>query len=521
MTSALVQFFYLTGGLTYWEREVADTWLVGDPCENGWYGVTCCLDTYPEFGTDRFCHPAGYQQTGNTSRVLPFNYNHDLGRTQDGTSSAANGPSRNGASENDRRRLRRLSSNLASLANLGDRGDPSDLRNLRDLNIDFLTHLEALWSRPLDEVDHSIQASSVWLGRRRAQAANDVGSANGEASIVEGDASEVGTPSTPIGSGVFPNGCRANNGEGGQLATGTSADTSRCRIVRIDLPAKGLRGVLSTIANDTHVADTVQALWAKQEWVTNARVPGLSNVLCWPRGKAGNASELEWLQVLNIPENDLHGLLPDDIYDGEGVGADDAIPFDACLPRLRVFNVQDNQFQGLLPTFPKLVRLTYVGLGSGRVNLYGAVKGNRFHYPSNRLSDANRQVLGEYELMFRNCEQQGDKCSGVPPRSCDAFGGNETIYVPKQTTKGRLHCQECPKDFLRTLIIVMVGLFVVSVGVVSAYAWLISRGKAETTKMWIASFSIVWYAPPFLSARVPCTLNHGAVGAGICVRLWR
>ena len=42
-----------------------------------------------------------------------------------------------------------------------------------------------------------------------------------------------------------------------------SADT-RVGIVYIDLPAKGLR-VLSTIANDTHVADTVQAL-GEIEW---------------------------------------------------------------------------------------------------------------------------------------------------------------------------------------------------------------------------------------------------------------
>ena len=47
------------GGAT-WLR--ADGWGSGHPCENGWYGVSCCPENLPEIDETDVCRPAGYHE---------------------------------------------------------------------------------------------------------------------------------------------------------------------------------------------------------------------------------------------------------------------------------------------------------------------------------------------------------------------------------------------------------------------------------------------------------------------------
>ena len=428
--------------------------------------------------------------------MLPFNYRNNLGRLAETQISDAQK-----ASVSEDRRRRRLSDLDADLD-----AELADLGRLDDLD---------LWDRPLHDLERELtSAGRRRLTRRRwLQSApiTDPASPSDEADDRPDEGAENPEDVTPLGpfgyrpgNGVYPNGCVASNGAGARLSTGTSADVSRCRIVRIDLPLNQLEGVLATVDNYTMV-ETAKGRWGKdshKHWDE-------TNVLCRSTTDRAFSSELAYLKVLNLYNNDISGVLPDDVLELTKAQRDGAepIPGDACLPRLEVLNLNDNLLTGRIPNFPKYEQLQSVGLGSADANPQGSVKGNNFHYPKNRLSENNRRVLEEYEVMFRNCEQQGTKCIGVPPFSCDAFGGFGNIYVPKQTTKGRLHCQKCPDNLLQLLIPLMIGLFCFSVGAVAAYAWLISRGKAATTKMWIASFSIVWYHSVTLSIIGDLRLN--------------
>ena len=67
---ALVQFYYQTGGPTDWRRD--DNWLIGEPCENSWYGVVCCPVGFTALGSDGLCRAEGAL---NGESKLPFNLN--------------------------------------------------------------------------------------------------------------------------------------------------------------------------------------------------------------------------------------------------------------------------------------------------------------------------------------------------------------------------------------------------------------------------------------------------------------
>ena len=52
--NALVDFYFQTGGPTTWIH--TDNWLVGEPCENAWFGVVCCPLAFPFVDRDGYCY---------------------------------------------------------------------------------------------------------------------------------------------------------------------------------------------------------------------------------------------------------------------------------------------------------------------------------------------------------------------------------------------------------------------------------------------------------------------------------
>ena len=149
--------------------------------------MVCCLDTHPIFDDDdKLCHPLDYQQTGNASVVAPFNYDPLL----------------------------------AQAADLSDSVD----------------------------VDQSVgaEATTPDAGRRLAQQWWPSVFVHRVGRMLQGDASPPPAASPPPISAagqIFPLGCRAGT------STGTSADSSRCKVVRIDLPGNGITGPIASNAS--------------------------------------------------------------------------------------------------------------------------------------------------------------------------------------------------------------------------------------------------------------------------------
>ena len=254
-------------------------------------------------------------------------------------------------------------------------------------------------------------------------------------------------------------------------------DYAKCVVVALNLQANGLVGRLSLAA-------------AGGDGSGNATANTARNVLC----------SLPYLQYLSLAENSLGGPLPDDVSGGDFNAMSNTTG--TCLPRLRHLDVQDNRFEGRLPTFIAHRRIRVARLGSIHFNRNDP-KGNAFVYPPNRTGEVGLEPLfiecELKELRYPTGAYPGG-CTGFPGGStptCDAFGGEAIQYVPRLSARSRLRCQRCPDNYANYLFL-GVGVFLLMFLILCAYAWLVLK-KASGMQMWVASFSIVWYHMATLS----------------------
>lgn len=228
---------------------------------------------------------------------------------------------------------------------------------------------------------------------------------------------------------VAPFGCRSGT------SFGTVADRSKCRVAMLDLSSNNLTGTF---------ARNESGVWTP--------------MLC----------ALQSLQVLLLHNNSLGGEVPNGF--GAVLGA--ALPTNAtagspdgasvtveagggsvgsverCMSRLRYMDVEDNLLSGPFPN--ELARaLPVVRLGSAQLTENFPL-GNAFHYPEERISLTDRFVLQQIEQTARTCELKElagvGECTGVPPQTCDAFGGKGKLFVPKTSSKSRCAAEIQPSS---------------------------------------------------------------------------
>ena len=137
------------------------------------------------------------------------------------------------------------------------------------------------------------------------------------------------------------------------------------------------------------------------------------------------------------------------------------------MPELQVLELNNNRLTGPLHAVAewaeaqrspfKLVRL--------------ALNGNAFEYRA-----------GTVETLVAECGGSGERCSGLPPRSCEAFGQSFELDL-----KDPNQCQECP--FVHVTLLVIGSLFLCSLLAGVVYIALILR-HGEATKMWVSTVLI-------------------------------
>ena len=207
--------------------------------------------------------------------------------------------------------------------------------------------------------------------------------------------------------------------------------------------------------------------------------------------------------------NEINGTLPDDVTIDTASNASSftssasaGSSADPCMSSLRHIDVEDNRLSGAIPLFIRGIQIQWARLGSAE-GLVPFPKGNAFDYPTDRNDPVQKAALNLLESTFRACElkeftQYGRSfpvgfpvgpdgpdgpslvggCTGMPTgagtSTCDAFGGDTTLFVPKTTARSRFRCAECPSDY-SGLIFAAIALFVVTLIFLSFYAYLVSR----------------------------------------------
>ena len=432
-----MQFYLQTGGPTGWIRN--DNWLVGEPCEDGWYGVLCCPEHFPTVDALGNCHAA------NASGALAAAFNIPAGAV-----------GRDGALD----QVRAVVGEFVPYNRFGE-ADPLPLAD----------------SQARYQDAGFLPATGGDGGRRRSLQAG----AGGE------DAAATTLP-VPRGRLVAPGGCRSGLSLG---AAGGDADRTRCRVVALQLASNNLTGALEV--NGTG-----------------------ANVLC----------ALTHLQVLSLGNNSLTGRLPDDVGPlpmldvSNQTAPGSALPppppprLSTCLPNLHHIDVEDNHLSGPVPTFIQSPQIRWARLGSSD-GIVPFPRGNAFDYPAdNDRTPLGRETLQGLEQISRRCEEKTSArfqstnpyvqhgvddiffevaggCTGLPGglgpgSSCDAFGGNSLLFVPKTSARSKYRCSACPTDWTG-LIIAGLSLFGLTFLLLVGYAILVSK-QLKSTQMWVSSF---------------------------------
>ena len=163
--------------------------------------------------------------------------------------------------------------------------------------------------------------------------------------------------------------------------------------------------------------------------------------------------------MVDLSSNGLHGVLDDTIGN--------------TIPLLKVFDVRNNTLDGPIPLYAASRDWLYLGLSE-----------NKFYYTEsysvlnlrNELADATDSDVGtEVANLISHCKQSAERggiCSGLPPRSCDAFGSfrcSSCTFVVETMNPDR--CMWCNPD-KTTQYLFMIGAVALAVCSLLFYMWL-------------------------------------------------
>ena len=482
-----MQFYLQTGGPTTWLRN--DNWLVGEPCENGWFGVVCCPETYPYVDESGRCHSI---KGGNGTDKVGFNppgVGAYLGSNPVGGF------------------LPRKQEADADLGGAGGGGSSGSSGG------------------------GGSSGSSGSSGGSGGGGGGGGGGSGGSSSSGRAlQAAGAGpSPPPPVFMQVAPFGCRSGVSYG---IEGGDADRTRCRVVALQLASNNLTGTLVANTTGSNVGNVlcplhhIQVLSLGDNWLTGEFPNDVT-----PRGLL-NPSSASSVAISPAAASEP-GSGDGAPGGGESVSSYWTATAGACLPMLRHLDVEDNMLTGKLPHFIQETQIQWARFGSSAVenaapNTY---KGNNLEYP-NLGTTAGKLEEQKYEETFRKClEKQTYEypygatktsataeivpartggCTGFPGsvvrdydeaalpslvfkdfETCDAFGGQRVLYVPKSSARSKFRCAECPTDWTG-IIAATIGLFFFTFVCLLGYAYLVSK-KMEATQMFVSSFSIIWY----------------------------
>ena len=129
------------------------------------------------------------------------------------------------------------------------------------------------------------------------------------------------------------------------------------------------------------------------------------------------------------------------------------------MPELQVLELNNNRLTGPLQAVAEWAEAQRSPFKLVRLALHG----NAFEYRA-----------GTVETLVAVCGGSGERCSGLPPRSCEAFGQSFELDL-----KDPNQCQECPFVHITLLVIGTIFLCSLLAGVV--YIALILRHGEATT----------------------------------------